>query len=225
MNCNDFYNQLDDYLDGTLSVAQQVSFREHAETCARCGQKLSKAEGLLADLKQMPMAGPSADFAERVLRQAVEQNVDHHHRRGFAAGFGSALVAGLALWFVVGVLPPQGEPTAPGQSLVTIALNETRDVKLVFNAERDVQGAQISIQLPDNVMLAGYPGQRSLEWQTDLAKGDNLLQLPIIATQANGGMLVAQIKHGNKVKTLNIKLDVRSPGLSGQVVLPAQHTA
>ena len=176
----------------------------------------------------MPVPAPSADFAERVLRQAVERNVDHHHRHGFVTGFGSALVAGLALWVVVGLFPgPQGVAPDGKEPLqmVSIALNETQDVKLVFNAERVVLGAKISIELPENVTIAGYPGRRHLEWQTDLAKGSNLLRLPVVATQADAGQLVAHIEHGNKVTTLKIQIDVQKPGLTGTVVLPAQRMA
>ncbi|HFE32745.1 MAG TPA: hypothetical protein ENJ17_05490 [Gammaproteobacteria bacterium] len=226
MTCNELHNLLDDYLDGELPQAQREAFERHLGDCAGCQQRLSREQRWRADLKAMPVPAPSADFAERVLRQAVESNVDHHHRHGFVTGFGSALVAGLALWVVVGLFPnPQGvapQGTEPLQT-VSITLNEQQDVALVFNAERVVLGARISIELPDNVAIAGYPGRKRLEWQTDLAKGSNLLRLPVIATDA--GQLVAHIEHDNKVTTLKIQLEVRKPGLTGTVELPAQRMA
>ncbi len=228
MTCNELHNLLDDYLDGELPQAQRTAFERHLDGCAACRRQLSREQALRADLKAMPVPAPSADFAERVLRQAVESNVDHHHRHGFVTGFGSALVAGLALWVVVGLFPVPQDTAPSGQAplqTVSIALNETQDVKLVFNAERVVLGAKISIELPDNVAIAGYPGRKRLEWQTDLAKGSNLLRLPVIATGTDAGQLVAHIEHDNKVTTLKIQLDVQKPDLTGTVRLPAQRMA
>ena len=228
MTCNELNNLMDDYIDGELAAEQQATFEAHLADCTDCQQQLAKAQAFRAELKAMPVPAPSADFAERVLRQAVENNVDHHRRHGFVTGFGSALVAGLALWVVVGFFPvqqdmPQGGK-APLQS-VSIALNETQDVKLVFNAERVVLGANISIELPENVAIAGYPGRRHLSWQTDLAKGSNLLRLPVVASQAESGQLIAHIEHDNKVTTVKIQLDVQKPDLTGTVTLPKQRMA
>ncbi len=232
MICNERHDMMDDYLDGELPQRQREAFERHLNDCAGCQQRLSREQVLRADLKAMPVPAPSAGFAERVLRQAVESNVSHpNHRHGFVTGFGSALVAGLALWVVVGLFPdPQGvapEGAGPLQmvSIALNALNEEQDVTLVFNAERIVLGARISIELPDNVIIAGYPGRKRLEWSTDLAKGSNLLRLPVIATRADAGQLVAHIEYGNKVTTLKIQLDVRKPGLTGTVELPTQRMA
>ena len=232
MTCNERHDMMDDYLDGELPQRQREAFERHLNDCAGCQQRLAREQVLRADLKAMPVPAPSAGFAERVLRQAVESNVSHHHRHGFVTGFGSALLAGLALWVVVGLFFPGPQGVAPEGagplqmvSIALNALNEEQDVTLVFNAERIVLGARISIELPDNVIIAGYPGRKRLEWSTDLAKGSNLLRLPVIATRADAGQLVAHIEYGNKVTTLKIQLDVRKPGLTGTVELPTQRMA
>ncbi len=231
MTCNALHGLMDDYLDDELPAVQRVSFEHHLNDCTGCQQRLSRERLLRADLKAMPVPASSADFAERVLRQAVEGRVSHHHRHGFVTGFGSALVAGLALWVVVGFFPVQQvvspEKTGPLQtvSITLDALNKTQDVALVFNAGRAVLGARVSIELPDNITIAGYPGRKRLEWNTDLAKGSNLLRLPVIASQVDIGQLIAHIEHENKVTTLRIQLDVRKPGLTGIIELPAQRMA
>ena len=228
MTCNELNKMMDDYLDGELPQAQREAFERHLNDCAGCRSQLSQEQAFRAELKAMPVPAPSADFAERVLRQAVERNVGHHHRHGFVTGFGSALVAGLALWVVVGLFPVQQGVVPDGKEplqTVSIALNETQDVKLVFNAAHEVRGAKITIELPENVMIAGYPGRNRLEWQTDLAKGSNLLRLPVIASQAEAGQLVAHIEHDNKVTTLKLRIEVQKPGLRGDVQLPDQRMA
>ena len=164
---------------------------------------------------------------------SVEQNTHHHHRRGFVVGFGSAAAAALALWVVAGVFPQQiplqtGVPRLAsvesnveaniGSSIKTsipefsIALNEQRDIKLAFFSSEDLKGATITLQMPEAIALVGYEGQRKLVWKTNLARGDNTLRLPIIATSvaanASAGQLVAHIEYKGKVRTLKVNLAI-----------------
>lgn len=231
MTCNEQHTRMDDYIDGQLQQTLRDAFDAHLKSCASCRKALTNEQAFRAELKALPVPAASAGFADRVLQQAAgsAQQVSSRHRRsGFVTGFGSALVAGLALWVVVGFFPAQMDVTPDGKAplqMVTIALNETQDVKLVFNAEQVVLGAKISIELPDNVAIAGYPGRRHLQWQTDLAKGSNLLRLPVVGSMAEAGQLVAHIEHDNKVTTLTIQINVQNPGLTGNLILPKQRSA
>lgn len=243
MNCTDFKNQIDDYCDGELGAELMASCEGHLASCPECVKAVKDQRDLLTNLKAMPVTGPSKGFAERVLRvameqEAAEQHIDHHvdsHRRGFLVGFGSAAVAALALWVVVGVFPQQ--TPLPGQDRnsatqmakvevndetnveknipeFSIALNEQREIKLAFYSAEDLQGATITLQMPENVALVGYEGQRELAWETNLAKGDNTLRLPVLATGIAGGQLVARIEYMGKVKTLKVNLAIGAPELS-----------
>lgn len=222
MKCADFYQGLDDFLDGALDGAlaaeQRASMQAHLENCAACQRDVDAAREIQQALRAMPVPAPSEGFADRVLRAAVERNTAHHHRRGFAVGFGSAVAAGLALWLVVGLLPMQHgqQPDDGTVTEISIAVNEPREVTLAFHSVRALQGARISIQLPENVALVGYPGRRTLEWETNLAEGDNVLRLPVIATDGGGGQLVANLEYGSKVRTLKIKLKAVKANLSKQ---------
>lgn len=247
MNCTDFQNLIDDYSRADLSPEVMAGAEAHLVSCSECTKSIDEHNNLMASLKAMPVAGPSEDFAERVLRVAVhhgkdygedkpknhgsvEQNAHHrHHRRGFMIGFGSAAAAALALWVVVGVFPQQtplqtGVPRlASVESTVestveanvpefSIALNEQRDIKLAFFSSEDLKGATITLQMPEAVALVGYEGQRKLVWKTNLARGDNTLRLPIIATSvaanASAGQLVAHIEYKGKVRTLKVNLAI-----------------
>ncbi len=252
MNCTDFQNHIDEYCRADLSPEVAADSEVHLASCSECARAVDAHNIFLASLKAMPVDGPSEGFAIRALRIAAEsevagQNVGHHHRRGFMVGFGSAAVAGLALWVVA--ISPQQMPVTSGSSemarvgVVTnvatnadkradkripefsIALNEQRDIKLAFFSSEDLKGATITLQMPENVALVGYEGQRKLVWKTNLAKGDNTLRLPIMATSVTGGLLVANIEYMGKVKTLRVNLSVGvtdvapdvAPGLSGRV--------
>ena len=246
INCTDFQNQIDDYSRGDLSPEVMAGSEAHLASCSECTRAIDGHNSLLVSLKAMPIVGPSEGFAIRALRiatesEAVGQNVGHH-RRGFMVGFGSAAAAALALWVVVGVFPQQMPGTNGGSEMAkveavnnvetnadervpefSIALNEQRDIKLAFFSSEDLKGATITLQMPENIALVGYKGQRKLTWETNLAKGDNTLRLPIIATSvatsATGGQLVAHIEYMGKVKTLKVNLSVGAanvaPGLSG----------
>jgi hypothetical protein len=232
MNCTDFNNLLDDYCDGELSSELKARCDAHLANCQECATTLNDQENLLADLKAMPVVGPSEGFVERVLHTAVAQNAEHqnktHHRRGFMVGFTSAVAAALAIWVVVGMSPSaikgghkavemaQVEPNAEKSSAekgipeFSIALNQPRDIQLAFYSSKALNGARITLQVPDHVAVVGYPGQRELAWKTNLAKGNNLLRLPLVANGAQGGELVAHIEYMGKVKTLKVKLAVNA---------------
>jgi hypothetical protein len=233
MKCTDFIKVIDDYQDGELSAEGQVRCDLHLTTCTTCNEALVDVLALQAALRKLPVEGPSEGFADRALRRAVAQNVGQHHRHGFLVGFGSAAAAALALWVVVGFFPQdipvegtgdysvaQGSVAQGGAPMpeVTIALSQQRDIKLAFHSAVELKGARIRIQLPENVALVGFPGQRELDWETNLAKGDNLLSLPVVATRAaRGGQLVARIEHAGKIRTLKVNLEMGSPDLTRSI--------
>ena len=54
--------------------------------------------------------------------------------------------------------------------------------------------------------LDGYPGRRELAWQTSLKKGQNILDLPIMAIGVGQGELLAQLNYDGTVKILRVVL-------------------
>lgn len=230
MNCTDFKKQLDDYCDGELSVEMKARCDDHLAICQTCAGRLAEQSNLLADLRAMPIVGPSDGFVERVFLTAEAQDAQNsaHRRHGFMMGFGSAAVAALALWVVIGISPSTMKgndytavntakvETAADKSIpeISIALNQERDIRLAFYSSRDLKGAQITLQMPENVAVAGFPGQRKLVWKTNLTKGNNLLRLPVIANSGKGGQMVAHIEYMGKVKTLKVNLAIADKNIS-----------
>jgi len=168
---------------------------------------------------------------------------DHHQvrRQGFFWGFSSAAAVALMMWGVSAMImtsPQTNHPSAqvasddtasnvrtsvaPGNQseapVLRVALHETKQVKLAFKAQRAVEKAHISISLPENVILEGFPGKRTIEWETQLAAGDNVLSLPILADQpitaGESDFLVAKVSHQGGENTLSVRLQVVKPGLS-----------
>ena len=238
MKCTEFTHHIDNILDAQLGDPQlEIQWEAHRASCDACQALYTAEMSMLAAMRAMPVPEPRAGFANRVLTNAIKHNQplqhhQHHHRQGFMLGFGSAAAAALALWVVVGLIPGKSPDTASNQTfasadasktaaqpvakqpVLSIALNEQRSVKLAFFSGEPLQGAKITISLPENVALVGYPGRRQLSWETNLKKGDNMLSLPVIATQVARGELIANIEYRGRVKTLRLNLETNSAGTS-----------
>ena len=216
MHCTDIQRHLDEYLDGGLSPALRQAFERHRAACESCAARVARARRLLEDLRELPVPPPSQGFAERVLAGARRRQ--GRRGAGFLAGFGTAAAAGLALWAAVALMP-QERPAGPELAAVSIAVEATRNVKVAFQAGRDLPGARIVIALPDNVELVGYPGRRQLAWRADLKAGANVLTLPLRGRAPARGELVARIEYGDKVKTVRIPVRVEG-GADAAVRVP-----
>ena len=228
MKCQEVQQLIHDYLDqlmlgqAILGSAKFKSLAHHFELCNECAEKLQQEQQfrlLLKNLnKDAPVPASSAGFVDRALRTAaLQNNTVHHasHRQGFIKGFGSALVAGLALWVVAVLLPPLNKDSSPdlpavGGNVLTVSLQESTDIKLAFHSLKEVQNATIRISLSDNIELEGYQNQQTLEWKTNLVAGDNVLILPIKALKPHQGKIIAQISHNNLHKSIELTLDIKN---------------
>jgi len=225
MNCHDFCSHIDEYLDHALPPDQLALMQAHQGQCVNCQDALLEAQRLQQLLRDLPVPEPKHGFHDRVLANAAHQNRDTQHlhqqrngvkhRRGFISGFASAIAAGLMIWIAFGLFTSTEVATVK-QSIpgLSIALNKTRNVKVTFDSQRALDGATITLQLPDSIELAGYPGRRELSWKTNLVSGNNQLRLPIMAVKAVDGQLVVKIEHQNQSKTLRINLKITQPDLT-----------
>jgi len=220
MKCTELQKYLDDYLDDEMSLGQQKAVEAHMKYCATCKQALQTHQMIREALRSLPVEKASPDFEEKVFAAVRNQHGQHgvhnkHSGNRFTAGFATAAVAGLALWFASTVYTPQFDGEAPQASnpqIINLAMNQARTVKLVFDAPTDLTGVTLSVALPENIELEGYVGQKQLVWQTDLSKGQNILALPVIAIGNGQGELVAELSYGDKTKQFHIVLKTASDG-------------
>ncbi|MEJ2061072.1 MAG: zf-HC2 domain-containing protein [Gammaproteobacteria bacterium] len=217
MNCDQAKTQLDDYLEGTLSRVDVQRLEHHLQGCVSCRGELQAMRELMDGLRHLPLPPASPGFQARVLHTARKRS---RAPLGFAAGFGSAVAAGLLVWVVVGVW--QGGPPAPADATagIQMTLHQERTVDLAFNASKDLEGVTFSLELPAGVSLARYPGQRHVVWKDRLAKGRNLLKLHLIAERPMAGELVATIRRGDSSKSFRVPLEVSE---RGTLLLPIQN--
>lgn len=202
MNCQLFNHKIDDYLDGLLQAAERHNVQRHVEVCSRCAAVLEQENRLRRELRGLPVPPPSPGFTARALRQARVSQTRPRQRRMVAAALAATLLLGIG----IGKLGDQG----PAQlAEVNLQLDEPSALNLAFNSPRDFEGATFVMALPAGVELVNYPGQREITWQADLKTGRNLLTLPLVARNENGGMVLAELRHGNEIKRFVLHVGVQ----------------
>lgn len=206
MNCEQCQNRFDELLDGLMSRGYVAAWEHHIKQCDECRERFEREQAFrqaLTDLPQVPMrpAFPAEALAK------VRQERARTHRRGFGAGFGSAIAAGLALWFAVTLFMPNEPDTAELQS-VSLTIGRVQQVNLVFNSPEHIEHATFSLSLPANTEIDGYPGRRELIWNASLHQGKNRLSLPLRVIASDSGDIVARISHGDREKVFRLKLNV-----------------
>ena len=217
MKCTDIQKYSDDYLDDAMSLGEQKAVESHIEQCAVCQQVLEEYQDVRQALRSLPVEDASPDFEANVFAEVRSQYGAHngrHSNNRFVAGFATAMVASLALWFTSTVYLPQLDETTPrGEPrIINLAMNQARTVKLLFDAPSDLAEVTLKLELPENIELEGYAGQKQLVWQTKLNKGQNILALPVIAIGNGQGELLAQLSYGDKTQQFRIVVKTASDG-------------
>ena len=212
MNCQQIRERLDHYLDGDLDLTEEAELHAHLDHCNECRARLQHAEEILAGLKAVRVPALRPVFAEQAVRQAANQIKRRPHRSAFLAGFSTAMVAGIALLFVVaGLLPGGNGVSTDVLPEVAISVDGSQTVNLAFDVAHSIQHATLSITLPENIEVVGYSGMRHLSWQTSLTQGRNILPLPIKALANANGELIATVEHDGKVKSIRIMVKTGEP--------------
>lgn len=207
MRCVDIDKHIDGFLDKQSTPEDLLAFDHHVSQCAECAEKLEIAKSLSSGLRNQPLPHYSAKFKQRAfaeVRRQYKGEKQRDHGYSFATGFATAAVVSLVIWFVSSVYLADTLIEQP--QMISVAMNQAQTVSLIFDSHTDIQQANLSIDLPDNMELDGYPGRRELSWQTSLKKGQNILTLPILAIEYGQGELLAQLSYDDTVTVLRVVL-------------------
>src|SRR6266699_1241591 len=207
MECRDFALQLDDLLDGRLHALGRNSAQEHLERCPDCRQLHEHAVAVLETVRKLAPPAMHPGFIDQTLSRATRPAVGPA-RPKWRPVLGMALAASLVLGVALGVF----FATQPAVHAVSLTLDRPETVRLMFTSAKPLKAATVSLALPENVELVGYGGRRELSWETDLRKGGNLMQLPLIVRGATKDDLVANLSHGGSSKTFRLKIEVDNTG-------------
>lgn len=209
MNCDQYHENLDQFLDDELETALLSEFQAHVKDCNDCTEVLRRKKDLRQALKSMPLPAPEEGFLDSVVEQALVRTHRNEKRFWSSAGIGGAIAAGVIGWMVL-TLPadlPQGTDQLPLDT-VTISLNVEKTIKLTFNSTRELQAATLSLQLPAGVEVVGYEGRASVRWTTTVKPGTNILELPIIVRFGNGGAILARVEHEGRQQSFEFAVTV-----------------
>jgi hypothetical protein len=168
---------------------------------------------LIQALRKLPTPQPRPGFVDEALAKATAgarrasgtadaRPVLMRAQIWFAAAAGAVVAAALT-WFLLQPLAP-----ASREGSVALAMNESRNIDVLIESDRELQDATIRITLVGGVVLDGFEDERQIDWQADLEPGTNMLSLPVVARNAGAGRLVAVIEHGGKTRTVTLNLTV-----------------
>ncbi len=216
MNCKQTRIHKDDYLERTLSAEETLEVQQHLQSCSECRVDFQRDEEMLATLRSLPVPPPSPDFVQRSFANA-KAKYRKQQRKQAMPYLGGAIAACLAFWLIVATPINQGvppiKPAATSQA-INIKINDERLIQVVVRAPRDLVAADVMIELPTQLEMAGFPGQREIRWNTNLKKGKNLLSLPLVAKSEGTAELKTHITHENKSKILSLVMKVYNDELT-----------
>jgi hypothetical protein len=209
MQCHEFHNRLQDWLDGESSAAEADRLQTHAATCPACRARADEFRALRRALAALPAPALSAEQGERMLARARPRRRAWPMMAASAAA-AAVLTAALLVPFADrDPATPSGAERAAPTAEIQVPLNRIRTVRLALSSRRTLENATVVLELPSEVTLQDRPEQRVLRWQTDIAAGNNRLSLPLIAHEAGVRELVARIEHGGKSQEMRIRLNTQ----------------
>jgi len=219
MKCDELQQRLDDYLDGALDTILVLMLEQHITTCKSCNTKVQQAKSLQAELKQFTSeSSPSDEFISSAFKKVRAQFPERQVKNrwpdiGLKTGFVTALAAGFSFWVILVTFIVPGMDSNKVASL-NIELDDIRVVRIVIDAPDDFDKVTLSVSLPNHVELKGHKNEHELSWDTKLAKGNNILRIPLKAIKYGQGEFIARISHNGKVKTFKLFLKSKKPDLS-----------
>lgn len=224
MSCNEVQTRLMDYVQGDLAGMDRQRIDQHLDHCEACRRVLAAEHGLDLAMKQrFAIPAPSPGFQARMLAAAGAPSGSS--RRWSHAAMGGAVAAAvgfglaLGLWLNAGpngVVPATAERPLPvGEPLAQVEAPVEKTVRLAFRSAEVLENVTLTLELPPNVELSTWPGQRQLSWQVTLDEGDNVLSLPLTLLFPGEGELVATLDTGARQKTFRAAIPAYPDAASG----------
>ena len=211
MNCAELTDNLDDYIDGQLTDTDTGKLAQHIAGCATCTALVQSEQQLrdtLAEYADVTVPTRDAVFFDQALARAAITGAKHQGRVSWFRGFASAAAAAVVLWTIASLLgnsPPDTNTAVPA---VTMSLEQPQTVNLVFSSASDLEEATLSLMLPPGIEIAGFTGQREVTWVTRLSQGKNILPLTLVATSAEGGVVLATLQHNDDDRSFRLVVSV-----------------
>jgi len=204
MNCNEFRQHWSDWHAGDLGPDAAGTLAQHHAECPACQRYDRQMRRMLDALAELPL--PAARAAQgSPVPQPRTMRMQRQPRR--IAALAATLVIGIAIGVVVG--NPSLVSGPDERDAVVLDSTGVHEVQLAFESPAELDRVEFVVELPPGIEMVGYPGERTIRWESRIAKGRTRLRLPLRVTDgATGGTLVARIVRGDKAQQLRVPLDV-----------------
>ena len=87
---------------------------------------------------------------------------------------------------------------------IAMAPYEERLVEVVIDTATAHEQATLTIELANSLEIVGFPEQRTIQWQTDLAAGKNLLKLPLRLSRDADTYFTVLMNYGSTEQTMRV---------------------
>lgn len=206
MKCSEARKHISELVGENRSLKQHPETAGHVRHCDLC-RRFYEDEILAGALNNMHVPEPDEKFSQRVIENAVNRYRKRSKRVAFA--WFSAAAAILVAVFAAGIFQFSGMPalsTDSRQAEMTITEEKQNTVNILIEAEKDRKGAVFTVDLEGNIALRGMPGKRNFRWKEDLARGRNLLEIPVELADSSGGSLRVVYRYNGVEKEVRIVL-------------------
>jgi hypothetical protein len=206
MNCVEAQTAIEEALRTATSL--DAAIEHHLAWCDDCRHSYEDL-ALAHALQGQTVPPPRAGFVDDVIAAAIRSGVRTRPTFGpIHAVAASVAIIGIVLGVLFGARLDQPNKALP---YVTLNTNEGRTVRVVIDSSSDRQQATVTIELADNLELAGFPDQRRIEWQTDLLAGKNLLALPLTLTAEADSHFNVALAYGSTRKYIRVLVHPAPP--------------
>jgi len=222
MNCEHFVDTLHAWLDGQLDAAEAAAMHAHAGCCRGCSLAAMDERIVRSALRELQVPPLRPDFRREALRAArvagrtLRRKMLQHDVRIAALAASSAIAV---LLFAAAQMPiPRvalhdfDTVSADNVEVYAVTAGEVQALRLRIQSPRDFEGVRFSVELPDDVALAGQPGVRAITWEGSLRKGSNVLELPLLAQAGATGRVATRVAWREFERELEAQLVSVPPG-------------
>lgn len=210
MNCRVTRGLINDFFDGTLGKDTEEKVLHHLVDCVACHNVFENEKQLRKMLQNLPAPLPSSDFTNQVVQKAISEAQSKGRFKTVISMCGG-IAAAIALWVLVslsGTMLPNAEKQNTLADM-TLELQKKTTIRMVFNTPHDMLHSKVTLHVPQHLDIVGFPGEREISWNTDLLKGKNLLEVPVVAKKTGQANLVTLIAYQNKEKKLTLTTQIQ----------------
>ncbi len=198
MNCSDTRQRIRASLAGDFEV--EANAASHLHQCELC-QYWHFDELLRREFDQVEVPDPRSGFVDELIGKAVRRGERSRTRRISLVATAAAIILSFSLVISQNLI----ESSANEVSFeVAMAPRISEMVEDVITSSSGSDAAILTIELAENLELAGFPNERIVQWQTELLKGKNLLRLPLILMDRQNSQFDIALSYGETEQAITV---------------------